>query len=73
MDKAKVGWFWTLDGGRPYEDLKSVAALFVVMPAHHLMYGNMCLETIKLKIHPVGMATFEKIAIYRRINIPKGF
>ena len=36
MDKAKVGWFWTLDGGRPYEDLKSVAALCVVMPAYSL-------------------------------------
>ena len=28
----------TRDGGGPSEDLKSVAALFVVMPAYHLVY-----------------------------------
>ena len=29
------------------------------MPAHHLLYGNMCLDTNKLKIHPIGMEPFE--------------
>ena len=31
------------------------------MPAHHLvLYGNMCLNTNKLKIHPWGIAIFKK-------------
>ena len=30
------------------------------MPAHHLIYGNMFLDTNKLKIHPIVMATLKK-------------
>ena len=36
--------------------LKKLTALFYIMPAHHLIYGNMCLENNTLKIHPSGMA-----------------
>ena len=35
--------------------------LLGIMPAHHIMYGNMCHgSNNKLNIHPKGMATFKK-------------
>ena len=43
--------------------IKTVAALVCVIPTHHLMYENMCLDQIKLKIHLIGMAKKIKIKI----------
>ena len=39
---------------RYHQNIDKVAALIYVMPAHHLKYGNMCLEYNKLKMHPQG-------------------
>ena len=33
---------------------------FVLMPTHHLIFGNMCFRTIKLKINSIGMGTLKK-------------
>ena len=42
---------------RTIRTLKTMQLLFVIMPSHYLINGNVCIETIKLKILPFGMAT----------------
>ena len=57
-----VVWLYQINKTEGYHpNIEKLAALFVVMPAYNLViYGNMCLETNKLKVHPIGMATLKK-------------
>ena len=45
-------------------NIKMLQFSLVTMPAHHLLYGNVCLDMNKSKIHPIGMATKKFISTY---------
>ena len=65
QEAKTLNWMWRVAGSflqdreGPSKHWK-VAALLYIMPAHHLIIGNMCLDYNKLKNHPCWMATFKK-------------
>ena len=50
-----------------HQKMWKVAALFVIMPRHNLIIGNILYGTNKVKIHPWGMAAIERIIFSKKL------
>ena len=54
---------------KDHQNVKIVTVLLFKMPAHYLvMYGNMCHENDKLKIHPRGWQHLIKLNCWYQQN-----
>ena len=52
-----TGWFSPSRQKSTTWNIRRLQLLFIVKPAHHLIYGNICLDTNKLKMHPIVVPT----------------